>query len=691
MKRQPAEATLPSKTSLVREKSKLVSLPSTRSSSSTRTLLTPAGMFTPQVTTKVGLNVVPHADSLAVGHVYKRNWSQVVLGSTSGLMLIMVLAMLYSLYVLCLPYGDSISFGILLSVVLHPKSNLEYSASCSARRRCVEKMRRLHQEWASRSTLSGVVGSLLSLGYFFMYASMQGVMFLGLNKLFLGSQRRRNGAGCAGKAKHGTVAQDAFHVSTPVERAFLRLLTVGILVVVAHSTIGCFFFFQLHAVLLAVFALAVVVLPEERFAAVMWRLWRTALVLFFVVALSYNMALDVLSVSDAVKRATSAVVHARHRWSNGRTSALAVGNTSVADTAEVRNSSTAGIEEMIVTKLQQTVLKELADTLKHSNATELAVAVRQFISPLLTTFPSELSIGSLQNKSREVYTSLFQRGGPLRKVDWVSVLQNSLQRWRPVVISLTQLLFELGSNMMGLFDSVYAGILFVCVLRYFLQLEHTILYYVVAKMLRVIHPRDGERHARIIEREITVSFRTLLQSFWHLSWFHFCITFCLFSAWSFPTPFFFGAVSTLTAVFPLTPKWISPVACAFGFVLFNAVSTYGFLGAVVDRRVWSCLLAFLASYLDEWLLCVSRGLRGDSLKDAAGVEREQLPTFVIGTAVVLGYVRYGVRGILLGPMTVIVAKVLFDNWDMVTACETPPPELRGTTEEKPTARHPREA
>ncbi|RNF02226.1 Trypanosoma vivax [Trypanosoma rangeli] len=654
-------------------------------------------MRTSHVITNLGSNVMLNMDSFAVGHVYKRIWSQVVLGSTSGLMIIMVLAVLYSVYALCLPYGDSISLGILLSVMLHSKSTEEYSASRSARRRCVERMQQLRQKWVSRSTLFGVVGSLLSLGHFFMYASMQGVMLLGLNKLFLGVRRRRNGANRVGKAMYGVGEKGVFLTSTSMEQAIMRLLTVSILVTIAHFMIGFFFFFQLHAVLLVVFAITVMVMSEERFTAVMWCLWRTALILFFTVALSYNMAADVLSVSDAVKRATSAVVHARDQWSNGSTSALAAGSTLFPDTARytaaattsVFSSSTsiASIEEMIMAKLQQTVLKELADTLKQSNVTELAVAVRRVVSPLLTRSPSEMSIGSLRNISSEVYTSLFRSGGPLRKVDWVSVLQNSLQRWRPVLVSLTQLLFELGSNVMGFFDSVYASILFVCVLRYFLQLEHTILYYVVAKMLRVIHSRDGERHARIIEREITVSFRTLLQSFWHLSWFHFCITFCLFSAWSFPTPFFCGVISTLTAVFPLTPKWVSPVALALGCVLFSAVSTHGFPGAVVDQRVWSCLLAFLASYLDEWLLCVSRGLRGDSLKDAAGVEREQMPTFVIGTAVVLGYVRYGVRGILFGPMTVILAKVLFDNWDMVTECEAPPPDARCSAEKNPSVLH----
>ncbi|ESS70363.1 hypothetical protein TCDM_00822 [Trypanosoma cruzi Dm28c] len=616
---------------------------------------------------------IQHVNELAIFQAYKKNWCEVILGSTSGLLFLMVLAVLYAVYTLCLPYGDSISFGILLSVVLHPKSTVEYFGSRYEMRCCAERMRKLQQAWASRSGLSGVIGSLLSLGYFFSCASMQGVMFLGLDKLSVSARWGRRGGDRTGKARNEAGEEREFLTSTPTGRAILRLLVVTIFTVVAHSTIGIFFFFELHAVLMAVFAVTVVIVPEERFTSVMWRLWCFALALFFVVALSYNMAVDVLSISDAVKRTTSAVVNARKEWSHQKTYSSNLNNISVHDTDANATSfifSSSGIEEMIMTKLQETVLKEIDDTLRHTNATELAVAVRQVIGPMLTTFPSEISIGSLKNKSKELYASLFRRGDPLLTVDWLSVLQKLLRRWRPFFAFLTQLLFGLGSNMMGLFDSVYATMLFVCVLRYFLQLEHTILYYGFAKMLRVIHPQGGEKHARMIEREITVSFRTLLQSFWHLSWFHFCITFCLFNAWSFPTPFFCGMISSLTAVFPLTPKWFSPVAFALGSVFFNAVASDGFLGAAVDQRVWSCFLAFLASYADEWLLCVSRGLRGNPLKDFTGVKREQLPTFVVGTALVLGYVTYGVRGILLGPMTVIVAKVLFDNWDIVSHPES---------------------
>ncbi|KAH9597054.1 hypothetical protein LSM04_001318 [Trypanosoma melophagium] len=188
-------------------------------------------------------------------------------------------------------------------------------------------------------------------------------------------------------------------------------------------------------------------------------------------------------------------------------------------------------------------------------------------------------------------------------------------------------------------------------------------------MFKALHPEFGEQHARNIERDITVSLLTLLQSFWHLLWFHFFITFCLFQRWSFPTPFFSGLLSALNAVFPLLPAWVSPVSVALVYSMFSTFNDQGLLGVVVDLRVWYCAAAFLLSHMDEWLLCVSRGLRGSSVRDAAGVVREELPTFVIGTALLLGYVSYGVRGILFGPIIAIVAKVFFDNWGTVPVRE----------------------
>ncbi|KEG07450.1 Trypanosoma vivax [Trypanosoma grayi] len=615
-----------------------------------------------------------HADAGGDDGVYQRFWSQIVLRSTSGFMFAVVIAVMYSLYILCLPYGDSISFGILLSVVLHPQSREQCSDSNAARRECVERMRGTQQAWASRTALSGVIGPLASLRHFVSYALMQGVMFLGLNKLLLAVQWR-SGRGGGGKVKQNGSKDKKFLIASSNGRLTLRLLTVCIFSVVAHTMIGISFFLGMHAVLFALFALTVTLMSEERFMGTMWRVWRFALVLFFVIGLSYNLALDVLSISDAVKRTTTAVVNAQHEWTRATNSVEAANVSSDVmfrveehGTSASMNSTSSAFEfqELVLSKLQQTVLKELADILNHTNATELAVTVRRILTPILSTSPSQFSVVFLKKKTDELSASFFTRGNPLKTVDWVSVMQRMMKRWRPFFVFSTQLLFMLGSNMIGLFDSVYAVMLFVFVLRYFLHLDHTILYYVIAKMLKAIHPRGGEWHARKIEREITVSFLTLLQSFWHLTWFHFCITFCLFNKWSFITPFLCGLVSSLTAVFPLIPKWLSPVAFALLYVLVDAARYQGLLGAAVDPRVWSCLAAFVASYMDEWLLCVSRGLRGNSVRDSSGVEREELPTFVIGTALVLGYVSYGVRGILLGPLTVIVAKVLFDNWDTVS-------------------------
>ncbi|ORC84552.1 Trypanosoma vivax [Trypanosoma theileri] len=645
---------------------------------------------------------------------YERNWSQVISGSTSGLLLVMIIALFYAIYILCRPYADSISFGLLLSVILHPKTRNHCFDSYTAREECRRQMRLMQQAWAQRSSLFGIVGSLLSLKLFFSYALFQVVIFFGLNKLSVGSWWLVKGR--KGMEKISRKGERFFLVSTRRGRILLRLIAGCVLSLLAHCLVGFSFFLLMHLVLFVIFAVTVLFVSENYFIELMWRLWRISIVTFFVIGLSYNLALDVISISGAVKRTTSAVVNARQQWTskeflkenttstttainnndnNNKNATTTTTNTiNGTSTTSFKNISIKGmvnisantttsssylsdVQEMILSEVQHRVLAEIAECMNYTNVTELAINVRHIISPILSTFPPNITMSEMLNKGRELYTSFFNSnisssGTSLRNVDWVGVAKSLLERWRPFFVYTTHVLFLLSSNVVGFFDSIYAFVFFIFVLQYFLQLEHTILYYVVAKMFKALHPELGEQHARNIERDITVSLLTLLQSFWHLSWFHFCITFCLFQYWSFPTPFFSGLLSAFTAVFPLLPSWFSPVSFALVYSLFTAVSDAGVLGVVVDLRVWHCAAATLLSHMDEWLLSVSRGLRGSSVRDAAGVVREELPTFVIGTALFLGYVNYGLRGILFGPITVIVAKVFFDNWGSITVQETIP-------------------
>lgn len=114
--------------------------------------------------------------------VYQDNWSRIVLGTTSGIMLLLVVAISYSLYVLICPYSISITSGILLSIVLHPRSRLKAALLQDTP---AQRMRAVQQRWAAHGRFAGVLGSWLSLWHFAMHTMNEIVFFLGLNKVEL--------------------------------------------------------------------------------------------------------------------------------------------------------------------------------------------------------------------------------------------------------------------------------------------------------------------------------------------------------------------------------------------------------------------------------------------------------------------------------------------------------------------------
>ncbi|KPA79087.1 putative mitochondrial putative multi-pass transmembrane protein [Leptomonas pyrrhocoris] len=617
-------------------------------------------------------------------------------------------------------------------------------------------------------------------------------------------------------------------VATARGRRVLRYLTIAILVILAHLLVGVFYFVLLHLVLGVVFALAVPLLSANSFVRSMGRLWRVAIVLFFIVGLTLNLTADVLSISHAVRRTTSAVVRSGGGGGGGGLAGMeldaftdvktqdidSVPSSHYPDSTDATTATTTSIfgivkeeeeamdendvdifallrqhrgmlESLVVKQVQTLVVQELADMFSNGNVSEMLGTLMRVLPPQLQavvqqdaaesssgggsapalvkpgstkssldssssstksphslTFSwanlralgsvdslksllhASLSNASAANNSRGTNSSSRNRGTTRASsngsaagagaaatgeetvhIDWITVFRLLAAALLPYVEYAVRLVARLASNLLELFDSVYALMLFVFFYRYLTQLEHTVLYYGIAKVLCVIQPDVGDLHARNIEHDITVSFITLLQSFWHLTWFHFCVTFCAFKLWGFPTPFLLGLVSVVLALFPLVPKWLSPCSIAFAYMVIQLISL-----TTAEEREGSPLLAFPGGhdwtaalllgkpYLlfyartlsfgvavllecgDEWLLCVSRGLRGGFVTDAAGKGREQLQPFVVGTSLVLGFVAYGIRGIVFGPLTVIVARVLYDNWDIMLldrenggAPSSPPP------------------
>ncbi|KAG5478199.1 hypothetical protein CUR178_04913 [Leishmania enriettii] len=790
---------------------------------------------------------------------YSRNWSQVILGATSAIMLLLVLCVGYALYVLVAPYGQCVMNGVLLSILMHPQNRLRSSLCMGT---AVDRMTRVQQRWAARGRVMGLIGSWMSLGHFASFGVMQGTFFLGLNKIRVYTQSvlleeasvdghgagtstvpsyphapcsvtrsetmsaasatRRSGVkgvwrptatstspATTSRTPPSTVAPPAqLHrrlVATPRGRRVLRWLTTFIIVAVAHLLVGVTYFALLHAALGVAFAFTVPFLPADAFVSSMGRLWRAAVILFFLIGLALNATADVLSISEAVRRTTTAVVGGggggndavvTTRYASRASDGLAIplsmendtlpvtavkmvvtddGRASVevarskasaaatahadADALGVLNEHRSRIEVFLIDKIQDLVVQELVDVFSDSNVSKMIEILLEVLPPQLravvtrentvlgggrpsigkgststlsggergqqeTSDTQPFSWRALLLAARDlrpasaikslVYDSLSGTTGAGHNVeiDWPTVYRLIASRLLPYVEYALRLFFRVGSNLLGLFDWIYAVVLLIFLYRYLTRLEHTVLYYGVAKLLRVMQPELGDHHARHIERDITVSFITLLQSFWHLTWFHFCITFSTFKLWGFPTPFLVGLVSVLLALFPLVPKWLSPCSVALVYMLVQLVSlitteetsisggsrpgeAHPAAGTVaplfslppdrswIEALVWgkpyllhytralSCGLAVLLECGDEWLLCVSRGLRGGFVTDATGKDCEQLQPFVIGTALMLGFVAYGTRGIVFGPLTVIIARVLFDNWDIMLANRDP--------------------
>ena len=260
------------------------------------------------------------------------------------------------------------------------------------------------------------------------------------------------------------------------------------------------------------------------------------------------------------------------------------------------------------------------------------------------------------------------------------------QKYRPFFDLLLSALRVALTNIVNVFDVIYEILLFVFVYRYLTTLEHTVVFYFLSKLLRAILPTTfADHHAKKIEKDITISFRTLLQSFWHISWFHFSVTFCAFRVWDLPVPFFTGMFAVGVALFPLVSKWLSPCPVMLVYFVGSSIlrSTSEIVPMMTDPKLWTFGLATFLVVSDEWLLSVERGLRGAKHHDSRGFVREQLPQFLVGTTIILGLVSYGMSGIILGPLTVIIARTMFDNWDLLSRCaaseSAPSPPASGKT------------
>lgn len=626
------------------------------------------------------------------------------------------------------------------------------------------------------------------------------------------------------------------YVSEAKGRRLLRVLTITLMAVMAHLTLGLRYFVVMHAVLFLLFIVARPLCSLQRFVFLFSMIWRGCILAFLVVGLAGSVASDVLSVRHAILAKTNEVVTGRSgelllKSMSGiaevpqagsasfarcgsppdmlaclylvptdpeklcvtsTAPSLSTEQTPVTATSEIKNQPNGeavvddpnDLKTFLITKLQQGVLQQLYVLLDKANMTQSAVQFLDYMQGTTgTTTQANEEVGGdslplssssflswvsrvlkeenerdsnvFDNSTQGETASLLQqrrKGGeaipdtnyeyflfdsktkhkinertaptaaatrPVKNAsaenlntaeqpdvasstDWISASQTVLAKAMPIVELVINLLIRFSHNVLEFFDSLYACTLFFVLFRYLISLDHTVLYYLIAKLLRALEPRHGERHARRIERDITTSFITLLQSFWHLAWYHFCCSFISFTVLGLPTPFFFGVVSVLLALFPLMPKACCPPTVAFLYFFYqNMVVHHRHLAgvfaamvpprepllaslyplvhqysritylvaaapALLDARAVALLVAGYLESRDDWLLCVTRGLGGGGTfrTDTEDFELDQYQPLVVGVALVLGFVAYGTSGIIIGPLTLIAAKAVYDNWDI---------------------------
>lgn len=571
---------------------------------------------------------------------YQTNWGYVIVGTTSLAMFAIVTFGLTCCYQLMDRYMLGISCGIMLSVVNHPtckpKENTEHAANCAS------LMRTHRQSWRHCAAWYRWVGTITSLHYFVLYVTMQGVHFLGLQKLNFGKlvvlRKKKN--------KEKRRLEDS-----KGGRDFLRIVSSVVLTGTATLMVGFLPWLLVHVTLLAIFIVLVWFLSDESFVYHCGRMWRITVLAFLFFGVLYSFFLDAATVT----RTTTQVMDS---------SRLAVEG--------------ANLTTWIFDEVESKVLEDIASALNAANVTKTAHDVREAFGPILANLSFSWSFENWTSLSKNMMAAM-DHVSEEDTFTAVSAMMTGIgEKWRPIFEIAGSVLHVVLINVVNIFDAIYEFVLFVFVYRFLTALPHTVVYYTLSKILGPLQPQYGALHAKHIETDITMSFRTLLQSFWHITWLHFSVTFCSFAFWDISLPFFMGVVAVAMALFPMVPKWCSPVCIMLIRLIVSEVYQGGVMSLaghlIRDGRYLTFLVACGLVYFDEWLLSVERGLRGALASDSRGVMREQIPNFIVGTCIILGMVAYGMVGIVLGPLTVICVKTLSDNWDNVTATMFPSDE-----------------
>ena len=476
------------------------------------------------------------------------------------------------------------------------------------RDQCVSKMVKLNEAYHDCGLGWRVLVSWWSLRYFFELCFRELGMFLGLQKFSLLAH-------------------------FPLLMIFA---TVSIVVVLCVITLGILPFMLVHGSVIIICLLQVPILHESVFVDRCGSLWRVVLVVYTTVCLGYSFTLDVVTITSKVRDA---------------------GNVASKTVSE------GDLVNLVANTVKDRLLVEVALAFNASNVTKTAEEVQQIVQPLL----ANLSWANYSHYINRLAQTLDMDSSDVDSMSHLSA--RAAQAFLPILNFAFDILVLALMNIIHFFDKIYEVLLFVMLYRHLSRMKHTVVYYCLARLLSALS-FDGDvslakARAKEIEIAVVVPFHTLFMSYWHKIWFHFVLTFFAFNYWNLPVPFLSGIGAALLGLVPILPtqlKWINP--CGIAFVVT----------AIVKKDIFSpdqltLMACIILTYADESLMEIvletNDGLANGQKKKVRF--EEERANFLLGTSIALGIVAYGFRGIVLGPLTAIFARTLFQNWGPVVS------------------------
>jgi hypothetical protein len=253
-----------------------------------------------------------------------------------------------------------------------------------------------------------------------------------------------------------------------------------------------------------------------------------------------------------------------------------------------------------------------------------------------------------------------------------------------VGVALMNALFLAVSTLLAI---TYEVVLFYATLAYLRRQERSALFAVMRKAMVVVRSADAPSADRVIERReqhLLAQFSALFMSFWHVAVFHFMATYAGFFLAHVSYPITASAVSVVFAllpfgVYPQVP-YLVPIAVNFfrgetsAALLVTAVAVAACCanGFITLLEVEPAPTAAVAAASKARARSQSKARRSKSAPDAAAAvataAEAPLPALsnaagdatMLSTSGCLGFVSFGVKGVVVGPMILIALQALWD-------------------------------